>query len=167
MSTVASGWQVAGIYKYQSGAPFAVQTGTDQQLTGVTHQRPNLTDPANVYTGQTCGGCFFINKAAFTPQPLGTVGNLGWNSVVTPAYWDLDLALSRLHERYVLQIRADAFNLMNAFVPAWNGAATQANTAQPTSQAVPAEAALNGAQFGQILNAFATRKIQFALKLTF
>ena len=172
LTTVATGWQLAGIYKYQSGAPFAVQDGTDQQLSGVTHQRPNLTDPANVYTGQTCGGCFFINKAAFTPQPLGTVGNLGWNSVNTPAYWDLDLALSRdfrYHERYVLQVRADAFNLMNAFVPAWNatGGAVQAGTAQPTSQAVAAEAALNGAQFGQILNAFPTRKIQFALKLTF
>ncbi len=179
MSTVVTGWQLAGIYKYQSGSPFAVQLGTavDGELSGLNHQRPNLVDPNNVYTGQTCGGCFFINKNAFAAQSiaagtLGTVGNLGWNSVVTPPYWDLDLALSRdfrFLERYTLQVRADAFNLVNAFVPAFNGTnpAVQANTAQPTSLATPAEAALNNAQFGQILNAFPTRKIQFALKLTF
>jgi hypothetical protein len=179
MSMIVSGWQLAGIYKYQSGSPFAVQDGTavDGELSGLNHQRPNLVEPNNVYTGQTCGGCFFINKAAFAAQSiaagtLGTVGNLGWNSVVTPPYWDLDLALSRdfrMRERYTLQVRADAFNLVNAFVPAFNGTnpAVQANTAQPTSLATPAEAALNNAQFGQILNAFPTRKIQFAMKLTF
>jgi hypothetical protein len=102
---------------------------------------------------------------------LGTVGNLGWNSVLTPAYWDLDLALSRqfrFHERHVFEVRADAFNLTNSFVPAFSGnPAAQANTAQPTSGAVSAFAAWNSNQFGQILNAFPTRKVQFALKYTF
>ncbi len=172
MSTVVSGWQLAGIYKYLSGAPFAVQDGTDQELSGINHQRPNLIDPANVYTGQSCGGCFYLTKAAFAPQPLGTVGNLGWNSVNTPAYWDFDLALSRdfrWKERASLQIRADAFNLANTMVPAFNPSspAVQAATAQPTSPAVPAFAAWNNGQFGQILNAFPTRKIQFAMKITF
>jgi hypothetical protein len=169
---VASGWQLAGIYKYQSGAPYAVQDGTDQQLTGITHQRPNLVQPDNVYTGHACGGCFWVNKSAFQAQPLGTVGNLGWNSIKTPAYWDMDLALSRdfrVRERYTFQIRADAFNIVNAMVPAFNPSnpPVQAATAQPTSQAVPAFAALNNGQFGQILNAFPTRKIQFAAKFTF
>jgi hypothetical protein len=179
LGTVVSGWQLAGIYKYLSGSPFSVQDGTavDRELSGINHQRPNLVNPASVYTGKSCGGCFYLNSAAFAPQPLGTVGNLGWNSVVSPAYWDLDLALSRdfrLAERYTLQIRADAFNLTNAFVPAFTpansgapGPAVQASTAQPNSLAVPAEAALNNSQFGQILNAFPTRKVQFALKLTF
>jgi hypothetical protein len=172
VSQAVGGWQLAGIYKFQSGAPFAVQDGTDQELSGINHQRPDLVNPSAVYSGQSCGGCFYLNKSAFAPQALGTVGNLGWNNVVTPAYWDLDLALSRdfrFMERYSLQIRADAFNLMNAFVPAFNPSnpPVQAATAQPTSPAVPAQAAWNGAQFGQILNAFPTRKIQFAAKFTF
>lgn len=172
MGTVVSGWQLAGIYKFLSGSPFAVQDGTDQELSGINHQRPNLVNPAAVYTGQTCGGCFYLNKSAFQAQPLGTVGNLGWNSVVTPAYWDLDLALSRdfrFRERVSLQIRADAFNLTNSMVPAFNPSSppVQAATAQPTSPAVGAFAALNNGQFGQILNAFPTRKIQFAMKFTF
>jgi len=167
-----TGWQLAGIYKYLAGAPIAVQDGTDQQLSGINHQRPNLIDPNNVYTGQTCGGCFFLNRSAFQAQPLGTVGNLGWNSVVTPAYWDLDLALSRdfrLREGMNLQVRADAFNLSNSMVPAFNPSnpAVQAATAQPTSPSVGAFAALNNSQFGQILNAFPSRKIQFAVKFSF
>jgi len=131
-------------------------------------------DPIHVLTGSTCGRCFYLNKAAFAPQPLGTVGNLGWNSVLTPAYWDVDLALSRqfrFRERHVFEVRADAFNIANSFVPAFPGTPgsppTQAATAQPTSGAVPAFAAWNSNQFGQILNAFPTRKIQFALKYTF
>jgi len=171
MKTVVTGWQVSGIYKYISGAPFALQDGTDQELSGINHQRPNLVDPGNVYTGQACGNCFFINKNAFAAQPLGTVGNVGWNAVHGPAFWDIDLALSRqfkFHERHTFEVRADGFNIGNNLVPAFSGnPPLQANTAQPTSPSVPAFAALNNNQFGQILNAFSTRKIQFALKYSF
>jgi hypothetical protein len=169
---VVTGWQMSGIYKFISGAPVALQDGTDQELSAINHQRPNLVNPGAVYTGQACGGCFYFNKAAFAPQALGTVGNLGWNSVVTPAYWDVDLALSRrfrFHERHVFEVRADAFNIGNNFVPAFPGSnpPVQAATAAPTSPAVPAFVGLNSAQFGQILSAFSTRKIQFALKYNF
>ena len=97
---------------------------------------------------------------------------MGWNSVLTPAYWDVDLALSRqfrFKERQAIELRADAFNIANAFVPAFPGTtpAVQAATAAPSSPAVPAFAALNSNQFGQLLAAFPTRKIQFALKYTF
>ena len=164
MNTVVSGWQLAGIYRFQSGAPFAVQDGTDQELSGINHQRPNLVDPSHVYTGLTCGRCLYLNKSAFLAQPLGTVGNLGWNNVAGPAYWDIDLALSRqfrFHERHVFEVRADAFNITNTMIP------QPPSTAQPTSGAVPAFAAFNSNQFSQILTAYPTRKIQFALKYTF
>ncbi|PWU07181.1 MAG: hypothetical protein C5B51_10640, partial [Terriglobia bacterium] len=169
---VVTGWQMAGIYRFVSGAPISVQDGTDQELSAINHQRPNLVDAASVYTGQVCGGCFYLNKAAFAPQPLGTVGNLGWNSVTGTAYWDVDLALSRqfrIHERQTLQVRADAFNIANTFVPAFSGTnpPSQGGTAAPISPAVPAFAGINSTQFGQILTAFPTRKIQFALKYTF
>lgn len=169
---LASNWQLAGIYKFISGAPISVQDGTDQELSGINHQRPNLVDPAHIYTGNACGGCFYLNKLAFSPQPLGTVGNLGWNSVTSPAYWDMDLAISRqfpIRERQTIEIRADAFNISNSFVPAFPGTLppTQGGTAAPISPTVPAFAAWNGPQFGQILSAFPTRKVQFALKYMF
>jgi hypothetical protein len=167
-----TGWQLAGIYRFTSGAPIAVQDGTDQELSAITHQRTNLIDPASGYTGKICRGCFYLNKTAFAPQPSGTVGNLGWNNITGPAYWDVALALSRrfpVREQQAVEVRADAFNVGNNFVPAFSGTnpLAQGGTAAPTSPAVPAFAALNSPQFGQILTAFPTRKIQFAVKYTF
>lgn len=170
--TVVTGWQLAAIYRFTSGAPISIQDGTDQELSAINHQRPNLVQPASAYTGQSCGGCFYLNRAAFAAQPLGTVGDLGWNSITGPAYWDVDLALSRqfrFRERHTFEVRADAFNVGNSYVPAFPGTnpPSQGGTAGPISPAVPAFAGLNSTQFGQILTAFPTRKIQFALKYSF
>jgi len=164
LRVAATGWQLAGLYRFQSGMPLAIQDGTDRALTGTNHQRPNLV-LANPYTGDTCPGCRYLNLAAFTPQPLGTVGNLGWNSIVGPTYWGLDMALSRefhVTEKQTVQLRADAFNISNSFI------ANPPSTASPLSGAVPAFENLNGpSQFGLINAAQPTRKMQFALKYTF
>jgi hypothetical protein len=162
--TVASGWKMSFIYRYIAGIPGDVQDGTDQALTSINHQQPNLATPGADYTGQSCGGCFYLNKAAFALQPLGTQGNLGWNSITGPGYWDVDMALSRdfrITERQRVELRADAFNLPNSFTP---GQISTVFGAAPTG---PSFALISSAQFGQILTANATRKIQFALKYTF
>jgi hypothetical protein len=55
---------------------------------------------------------------------LGTVGNLGWNNITGPAYWDVAPALSRrfpVREQQAVEVRADAFNVGNNFVPAFSG----------------------------------------------
>jgi Carboxypeptidase regulatory-like domain len=163
---VGTGWQLAGIYNFKTGIPISVQVGTDRELTGINHQRPNLVDPAHVY-GSDGPGRQFINPAAFAPQPFGTFGNLGWNSVVGPTYWGLDLALSRrfrVTERQAIELRADGFNITNSFVANPPSTATSSSAAP---QATPAFATLNSPLFGQILNSFPARKIQFALKYTF
>ena len=169
---VGTGWQIAGIYKFSSGMPISIQDGSDQELTGINHQRPNVI-VADPYSGQSGPGAEYFKTAAnsptaaFSKQPLGTVGNLGWNSIVGPTYWGIDMALSRefhLTERQSLQIRADAFNLTNSFValpPTGN------STATPTSGAVPAFANVSSNLFGVINTAWPTRKMQFALKYTF
>jgi hypothetical protein len=156
---------VAGIYKFTSGTPISIQDGSDRELTGINHQRPNLVDPAHVYTGDSGPNSKYLNLSAFALQPFGTVGNLGWNSIVGPTYWDIDMALSRefrLTERQSLQLRADAFNLTNSYVSMPPGTAT------PTSAAVPAfESLASSSQFGLLNAAQPTRKMQFALKYTF
>jgi Carboxypeptidase regulatory-like domain/TonB dependent receptor len=163
--TIGSGWQVAGIYKFTSGTPISIQDGSDRELSGINHQRPNLIDPSHVYTGDTGPNAKYLNLAAFALQPLGTAGNLGWNSIVGPTYWDIDLAVSRefrLTERQSLQLRADAFNLTNSFVT------LVPSTATPTSAAVPNfESLASSSQFGVLNGAQPTRKMQFALKYTF
>lgn len=176
LRVIASGWKSSFIYRFISGIPLMIQDGTDQALTSINHQQPNLVNPNAVYTGQTCGGCFYLNKSAFALQPLGTIGNLGWNSVTGPSYWDVDMSLSRqfsITERQRVELRADAFNLSNSFVPiavpttGLAGSTGSTGTGFGAAPTGPTFALINSAQFGQILAAYPTRKIQFALKYTF
>jgi hypothetical protein len=174
---VASGWKWAGIYTFRSGTPLMIQDGFASALSTINHQQPDLVDPAHVYTGQSCANCFYLNKNAFAAQRAGQyTGNLGWNSIVGPSYWDLDMSLSRefrIKEGQGLELRADAFNLTNSFVPAMAGSpggtspVTQFSTAYGNPLTGPTFSLINSAQFGQILGAQPTRKIQFALKYRF
>jgi hypothetical protein len=177
LRVVGTGWQVAGIYRFTSGAPLSIQDGSgrDIQLSGINHQRPNLVQPDNVYTGNDGPGVPYLNLSAFALPPLGQVGNLGWNSIVSPTYWDLDLALSRqfrITERQKLELRADAFNITNSFVTFVGGAQAvgpSISTAMPGSPAVPAYDSITSGSLFSLNNAYAqpTRKIQFALKYIF
>ena len=94
---VASDWQISGIYQFISGMPIAIQDGTgiDRELSGIAHQRPNEV-LSNPYTGLTGPNQPYFNASAFALPALGTFGNLGWNSVVGPTFWDMDLAVSRI-----------------------------------------------------------------------
>jgi len=170
LKLVASDWKLSGIYRFRSGTPLMIQDGTDIALSGINHQQPDLVDPTHVYTGQSCGGCFYLNKAAFKTQAPGVfTGNLGWNSIVSPTYWDLDMGLSRafrITERQGLEIRADAFNLTNSYISKMADT-TEFGTNYGNPATGPTFSLVNSAQFGQILGAQPTRKIQFALKYTF
>jgi hypothetical protein len=162
---VASDWQISGIYRFSSGLPMSIQDGTgiDRELSGIEHQRPNQV-LSDVYTGMTGPNQPYLNVSAFADPALGTFGNLGWNSIVGPTFWDMDMALSRLfhiRERHTLEIRADAFNVTNSFV------SNPASSAQPGSSVVNAFQAINSNLFGVNNAAQTTRKIQFALKYAF
>lgn len=174
MRMLASNWQISGIYRFTSGTPLSIQdgSGVDRELSGINHQRPDqvLLDP---YTGLSGPSQPYLNINAFTLQPLGTYGNLGWNSIVSPTFWELDASLSRIfkiHERQSIEIRADAFNLTNSFVTLVGsspGLPSGPSTAMPGSLAVPNFDSISSNQFGLNLAAEPTRKIQFALKYTF
>jgi hypothetical protein len=162
---VASDWQISGIYRFSSGMPMSIQDGTgiDRELSGIEHQRPNeiLADP---YTGLTGPNQPYFNVSAFADPALGTFGNLGWNSVVGPTFWEVDMALSRIfriREKQSIEIRADAFNLTNSFV------SDPASSASPGSAVVNPFQAINSPLFGVNNAAYPTRKIQFALKYAF
>jgi hypothetical protein len=159
-----SDWQVSGIYQFRSGQPLTVRNGTDRALTGVNQQRADVILPDAVYTGNSGPNAIYLNPKAFQPAPLGQLGNLGWNNLVSPTYWTLNLALSRrfaITERQGIELRADAFNVTNSFVSSVTGAGIA------TSAAVPVFMNLNAAQFGLNNAAQPTRKVQFALKYSF
>ena len=157
-----TGWTLSGIYRYQTGQYLNVMAGVDNSLSGIRpqDQRPDLVNPAGVLAsnaGSACAGrvpCIsWFNPSAFAQSALGTFGNSGWNNVLGPAFWQFDTAISRefaIRERHRLEVRAEAFNLLNSIRPqnpATNLAA--ANT------------------FGVILSAYDPRIMQFALKYRF
>ena len=153
-----------------SGQPLNITTGTDNSLTGLGNDRPDQV-LSNVFaTNQGCktAPCVqYLNPAAFVANPLGTYGNLGRNAVRGPGFFGLDLSLMRtfkINERFALQARAEAFNILNHtnfvgnIVPAGQEAGASYGT---LSQG------LNASTFGQITGAFDPRILQFALKMTF
>jgi hypothetical protein len=167
---LASDWQVAPILSITSAQLFTVFAGTDQALTTVGNQTPNLIDPSAIYPGQRTPDKW-INRTAFAVAAPGTYGNVGYNSFKGPGTFQLNMALSRtfaIRERQQIQLRAEAFNLPNHVNLATPGVGGPGGLGRAV--------ALNSSNFGQItgdisgnngLQAGDYRVIQLALKLIF
>jgi hypothetical protein len=82
-------------FRALSGAPLNIVTGTDNLRTGVGLDRPNLNLAVNPYSSGL-GPLQYLNSAAFTPNAIGTLGNLGRDALRGPSQLTIDLALSRL-----------------------------------------------------------------------
>jgi len=162
---LGTGWTISTIYRYQTGQPLTVVSGLDQALSGVTSQRANQVS-ADVYAPNRGTACVnvapclsWLNPAAFAQPALGTLGNLGVGTVMAPAFWQFDMALSRsfaVSERQRLEVRAEAFNILNG-VRSMLTTAPNVNTVTLASSST----------FGRILSAQDPRILQFALKYVF
>src|SRR5579871_1951931 len=85
-------WQLAPIFSLHSGTWFTVFTGLDNSLTGIGLDRPNpVGNPyvRNLSTQQ------WISPSAFAANPIGTFGTLGSDSLLGPAYFAIDAAVTR------------------------------------------------------------------------
>jgi hypothetical protein len=154
---LASNWQVAPIFERTSGVPLNVLAGSDVQLNGANDQngnnyeRPNVS--GNAYGSNTGGFPQWLNPAAFSVPAPGTFGNSQRNSLVGPAFWTFNMALSRefrILEKSRLEARMEAFNVTNSFIPV-----------------APTNLTITSAAFGKITAAYPTRVLQFALKYVF
>lgn len=115
------------------GARSGLQTGTSsltyeqiRALTGIFIQPngtiyyidPSILAPNGSATGgnvEATPGTAFPGQIFFTAQP-GETGNLGRNILTGPKYYNIDAGLiknTRFGERFNLQLRAEAFNLLN------------------------------------------------------
>ncbi|HEX4771352.1 MAG TPA: carboxypeptidase regulatory-like domain-containing protein [Bryobacteraceae bacterium] len=168
LRALLSNWQLAPLFHASSGQPLTVTTGKDNSLTGLNNDRPDQV-MSDVYSStETCKSapCVqWISPAAFVPNPVGTFGNAGRNSVRGPKTVNLDMALSRIFkfgERWRLQARGEAFNILNHtnFVGGISPAGlVSAYSTMNTN--------LSSSSFGQVQSAFDPRILQFALKLYF
>jgi hypothetical protein len=130
---LANGWELAPLFHITSGAPFNVTDGSDVSFTGIGNDRPNLVPgvkPIKYVKIQGAGAANnqanhgYLNPAAFcfnvgscTPQvAAGTYGNMQRNLLSGPMFFQFDSQLSRiwqLHERWSLDTRLEAFNVLN------------------------------------------------------
>jgi hypothetical protein len=153
---LATGWRLSGIYRKSAGSPLNILAGTDRALTGVirgTGPQRGEQVLANPYGNRSAGPlASYLNPAAFALPALGTLGNIGRNSVQGPGTWAFDIALSRefrLRENQRLNVRAEAFNVTNSFRPGNPNQVLSNNT------------------FGVIRTSNDPRILQFALKYVF
>ncbi len=115
-------WQISGIYRYQSGAPynigFTIPGISAYTLTGTqTIEGARIVLTGDPGSGSSSDPYRRINTAAFTvPQP-GSIGlESGRNFLYRSPINSLDLSLSkefRIKERANVEIRLDAFNALN------------------------------------------------------
>src|SRR3989442_2667133 len=176
LSKVGSGWSFSTIFSARSGQPLNILLGSDQALNGFqgndTTQRP-VQILANPY-GDRKSVTNYLNAAAFTAPAPGTYGNVGYNSIVGPRYWEWNEAISRqfqIREQQRIEIRAEAFNVTNSFRPGLPGT----NLGSPnTFGRILCSAANNstqnngnGGQTGMGPPSGGPRIMQFALKYVF
>ena len=151
---VINGWQISAIVTLESGLPFTVTTGKDNNLDGNTNDRGNLMgnpvlDP---HRGQSNVTAEWFNTAAFASPANGSDGTSARNLLTGPGTKNVDMGIFRnfkIRERMTLQARGEFTNSFNIV-----------NLGNPT-------ATMSSSLFGQIRSAASMRQAQLGLRLTF
>jgi len=132
---IVNDWEIAPLIHITSGAAVNVTAGVDNSLTDVGNDRPNLVPGANPYhkvtfrSGTGEANREYLDPAAFAQvtagcpggnvngcAAVGTYGNLSKNAFRSPPFFQFDSQVSRvfpLHERLNLDLRLEAFNVLN------------------------------------------------------
>jgi hypothetical protein len=150
------GWEISGIFQYQSGTPFSVRTSQDIAGvgTGSGSQFWTQTGDSSISVGDfTPAGLVWFKTSVFTQPAAGTFGTQARNSLRNPAFWTTDASLRKnfpIREGLTMQFRFDVFDFLNH--PNWGGASSN-----PTS-----------GSFGTITGkSNDDRQLQLAVKMIF
>jgi hypothetical protein len=150
-----NGWQVSGIYTYQSGFPILINNCDDAELEGSTlgfecPGKPDMLGPFRTHNPRIDG--FVFDPTNFADSALGTFGNTPRTLCCNPPINNWDMGLFKdtaIGEKTRLEFRTEIFNVFNhaQFYGVDGG------SANPT--------------FGQPQKVRDPRLFQFALKLVF
>ncbi|WP_158794491.1 carboxypeptidase regulatory-like domain-containing protein [Granulicella sp. L60] len=162
---LANGWKLSAIGFFQSGTPFTITTGSDNNDDSYNNDRPNLVPGVNpflsAHRSRSVSALAWFNKAAFTPNgagkpggigPGGADGNTPRDFLRAPGYRDIDVSLQRdfqIRERLGFQLKVDSTNVFN-----------MVSLNAPT-------ATLSSANDGKITGAAPNRIIQLGGRFTF
>lgn len=152
LDTLAGGWQMSGIIRFQSGSPLALTQATNANAAyGFGIERPNRIANPYLSSNERTTNHFF-NTGAFTAALPFAIGNSSRNPVSGPGYQTADLMVGKffqLTERVRAEFRGEAFNIANT-PPLGNPNVSFGNAA-----------------FGSITTALDPRVFEFVLKLHF
>jgi hypothetical protein len=152
--TVLGGWSLHMINTMTSGLPLNIgySATSQEQISSLVSERPNLTG-APIYMNST-NPVDYLNAASFSvPNYWQPFGNTPRNVAKNPSFFDTDFGFHKnfaFKESQYLQVRAEAFNLLNK-----------------TNFAPPGGLNSNSAGFGVFTSTFPARQVQLALKLVF
>ncbi len=147
---LVKGWTISGITLLESGTPFSVMFSSSTP--GWQSSRADILHDAALDPGERSISRWFDTTAFTNPAPF-TYGNSARNALLGPGVITVDLSASKstmFRDRYVLQIRADFFNMPN-----------HANFGNPGNNRSTT------GSFGIITSASDARQIQFGAKLLF
>ncbi|HEX8999449.1 MAG TPA: TonB-dependent receptor, partial [Blastocatellia bacterium] len=143
LDRVVGGWQINAIGIYQAGFPITITQATNNSLAYSRLQRPNVVAGVSAATtGSTQARLDnYLNVAAFSAAPAGTLGNaprtLGVRTPAPQKTWDIGLLKdTQILERLNAQFRLEAINALNTPIfRLTNTAFGNANFGRITSQA--------------------------------
>jgi hypothetical protein len=151
LGQVLGGWEVSGIYRFQTGAPLTIvgNTAIGSRRADFLGGDPYIPDSQR--TSPT-GAILWLDPAQFAAAPDSRLGNSRRGQFRGPSYQVFDLSFRkgfRVHGETQLQFQADLFNAFNT---------TSFNDPQVN---------LANADFGRITSAGPPRNVQLAIRLTF
>jgi hypothetical protein len=160
----ASGWQLGGLYKANSGQPFTPILGGDPagMKLDETSELPNrLAGPGCRTLSSPGNPNHYIKTGCLAFPGANKWGNLGRNTVMGPGESKLDVSvfknnhIRRISETFNAQFRAEFFNVLN-----------RANFASPTDNSTVFDQRGNPISSAGLITSTQTtsRQIQFALK---
>lgn len=194
LDEIVGGWEFTGIYNYQSGEPYTISAGERTENgyhvstaliegpadPGHLQFEPGIVGPVMWQTGGLITkvgdphyNCVNVtgSQTYFCIPPPGSNGS-GRNFAQAPSFWNLDAGLMknfRMTERFKMQFRAEAFNLLNhtnfaSPLAASTGSPSIASTVfgETCCLAISLPSSANVASGGE-----PNRVIQFGLKLSF
>jgi hypothetical protein len=156
---LATGWQVSGIWSVTDGVPINIENGIRQSRNGANTnvERPDLIAGGN--DNPVLGGHItYFDATQFTLPAIGTLGNLGRNSLIGPGLSTFDLSLGRNIpiKQFSLQFRAEIFNIFN-----------RANLGLPDRSLFTGAGVRRGAAGRITATSTQARQVQLGLKLVF
>jgi hypothetical protein len=115
-NVILGGWQLSGIWTFESGLPFSPTLGNAASLnSNCCTLRPDLVGGVSPFVSNQNRNMWF-NPAAYTIPPLYVFGDAGRNSLWGPGLFRADLALQKtfkIGERTSFEFQWEAFNAFN------------------------------------------------------